>query len=364
MSIYKKQLPIAIAALICSGQLGASLVQSQQVLDDRLNAIENELAAKRKVSPTVTQKNDFFFTGEYLLWHANESGLAYGVKVGTAATDIGTVQNIRFDWDSGFRVGVGYRIPHDKWEITANWTRFTTDASGHTSASSSVLFPEWATEISSGAPGAISSMSGKWNMRLNILDGEMGRYFMVTRWLALKPHFGIRGAWIKQTYKTNLDGGFAALPALTAVITDHLKIKNDFKGVGLRGGLDSEWTLYERLSIYGNAAYSLIYGNFSLNQHEQRQLAGAAVLSTVNNVHNSFQQIVSIGELAIGLRWDHTFCNEWVALRLQAGWEFNAYFGQNQFAHFGTGMASPLSFVANNDDLTIQGFVLSARLDF
>jgi hypothetical protein len=364
MSIYKKHFPIAIALLLSASQLEASMARQQQGLDERMSAVESELAAKRKVSPVVDKDSNFFVTGEYLLWHANECGLAYATKVDATTTKKGKVENVHFEWDSGFRVGLGYRLPHDKWELSLTWTGFSTDANGKASTTTGLIFPEWTPGIIASATGGafVTEMNGKWSMDLNILDGEVGRYFMVTRKLALKPHFGLRGVWIDQDYEAKLKGG--VIPPSSLVVKDHLKIDNDFKGVGLRAGVDSEWDLCHNLSIYGNAAYSLIYGHFKLQQHENLQTEGAARPTPVENIRDAFHQVVSIGEMAIGLRWDYTFANCSTALRLQAGWEFNAYFGQNKFEHFGTGSTSTLAFIANNEDLTTQGFVLSARVDF
>jgi hypothetical protein len=381
MSIHKKQLPIAIAAVLSSSPLVASLAYQQQGIEERMTAIEKELAEKRRVSPTVKQENDFFVTGDFLYWHANESGTAYAVQVNNSGTQTGKVKNLKFEWDAGFRIGLGYRIPHDKWELAATWTCFTADANGRTSPGLDILYPEWETEIiadpASGSATSPTEMKGSWNMHLNILDGDISRYFMVTKRLALKPRFGIRGVWIAQDYKTSLEGGFngSSSAAPPNIVQARLKIKNDFTGVGLRAGLDTEWDFNNRWSIYGNGAYSLIYGNFQLRQHDEVQLTTTPAgccgtnLPTVKNITDSFHEVTGIAELALGLRWDMTFANKSMALRLQAGWEFNAYFGQNKFEHFGPGFTpgvtiATLAFVGNNETLSVQGFVFSGRLDF
>jgi hypothetical protein len=360
MSIYKKQLPIAIAALLCSNQLLANMIHQQGSNDERLCALERHNAELGRVSPAGNQRNDFFFTADYLLWHFNECGLGYAVELNNTTANAGKVQNVNFDWSSGVRLGIGYRIPHDMWELSATWTGITSHAKGKTSSSGQLIEPIWTHAVIASPASLITSMSGKWGLHLNILDGEMGRYFMATRWLALKPHFGLRGAWIDQSYSTTSTGG--ATFRGTAVGSDTVKIKNDFKGVGLRAGLDTEWGFARRWSFYGNAAYSLVYGLFSLKQSESMTVGGSP--SSIKDIKDSFQQLVSIAELGLGLRWDLPYCHKKMGFRLQAGWEFNAYFGQNKFERFGLPSAPGLSFNASNDDLTVQGFVLSARFDF
>lgn len=342
MSIYKKHLPIAIALFLGTSQLSASLAYQNQDLSDRMTVIERERAEKARVSPVVKQSNDFFVTGDYLFMHANQSGIAYAVRLDADDTDDGKVKNVKFEWDSGFRVGVGYRMPHDNWELALDWTRFSTDAHGKTS--DGIIFPEWIIDF----PFGVTSMEAHWNMHLNILDGDISRYFMVTRKLALKPRFGIRGVWINQHYKTTREGGLSTVT----------KMKNDCAGVGLRAAFETEWNFVKHWSFYGDAGYSLVYSKFELKQKINSVVFGDL------EIKDHFQDLVGIAELGLGLRWDYTFGNEWTALRLQAGWEFNAYFGQNRFEHFNSNATSTLSFIGNNNDLTLQGFVFSGRLDF
>jgi len=345
MSIYMKHLPIAIALFLGTSQLSASLARQNQDISERMTALEQESADKARVSPTVKHCNDFFVTGDYLFMHVNQSGTAYAVKVEDTVSNKGKVKNLDFGWDSGFRVGLGYRMPHDKWELAVNWTRFYTDAHDRVNSDGQVIFPEWAIQT----PAGVSSIDAKWKMRLNIVDGDISRYFMVTPKLAFKPRFGIRGAWLTQKYELDQDG----------TVSNNSEMKNDFSGVGLRAGLETEWDIDRNWSIYGDAAYSLIYGNFELRQEIDNATPGNNL-----NIRDHFQDLVGMAELGVGIRWDYTFSNDWTALRIQAGWEFNAYFNQNRFEHFNSNESSRLSFIANNNDLTLQGLVVSGRIDF
>jgi len=49
----------------------------------------------------------------------------------TLTLDHAIAKNLSFDWDVGLRVGAGYNLPHDDWDIHLTWLRFYTDAHRH-----------------------------------------------------------------------------------------------------------------------------------------------------------------------------------------------------------------------------------------
>ena len=356
MSKSKKYLPVAIVGMLFSSQLSANFAREYCTQEDHKRAEKVVASCEEKC---YTNKG-VFVTLDYLLWHANECGLAYGVTVDNLNHRDGKVNNIHFEWDSGYRIGLGYRLPHDKWNLSVTLTGFSTDADGDFTTQTDLLFPEWTSQVLPTSSNLITKISGRWDLNLHLLDGEIARYFYVTSKLGFKPHFGIRGAWIDQNYHANAIGGITA--SQSRVAKDEYRMNNRFAGVGFRAGLDTQWDFGRRFSIYGNASYSLIYGSFELRAREELQIAGSSEFP-VQSIRDSFQQIVSIAELGLGLRWIYTFDNCW-AIRFQAGWEFNAFFGQNKLEHFGFRSPTSLAFIANNEDLTTQGFVLSGRMDF
>ncbi|MBI5273545.1 MAG: hypothetical protein HY860_00640 [Chlamydiales bacterium] len=356
----KKLLSTAIAILFCStiwGDAGASPTTD----DSRLSTLEQYNNSMNQVKAELTADNVFFVDGEYLLWHAYEDGLAYAVEI-NSTTDRGDVQDLDFDWDSGFRAGLGYRMPHDKWELDANWTRFYTSASGSTSTSTQLLYPEWDVlafpSYQSGSP--ITIINGSWNLHLNVLDGEISHYFMTTPSLSFKPHMGIRGIWIKQTYHTQITGGIVPQ---TILFNDIFTVNSFARGAGFRAGLDTQWEFCKHWSLFGNIGGSLLFTTFNIEEKDYRSTAHNPPLTLIFDIKDQIQQLVPTVDLAMGISWDYSF-SDMVALCLQLGWEFNDFFGQNKFRHFFLNDNSSYSFVGSQEDLTMQGLVVSARLDF
>ena len=88
--------------------------------------------------PQVKDGSDLFVTADLLVWQAHENGLPLAVvghqSRSSPFIEDGKVANFDFDCDVGFRIGVGYNLPHDGWDLSFNWLRFYTDASRHVHA--------------------------------------------------------------------------------------------------------------------------------------------------------------------------------------------------------------------------------------
>jgi hypothetical protein len=186
--------------------------------------------------------------------------------------------------------------------------------------------------------------------------------------LTLRPYVGLRGGLISQNYNQSFfeEGANGIPPPFVLEGTDRLKMKNDFHGGGLLAGVETQWGLFKEISLYGNGTASLLYGHFKVNRHEIVQgktfddVTGILLQIDNHTLHasDSFCCCRAITDLALGLKWDHMFAKNRIHLGINVGWEEHLLFGQNQF--YG---ASASSLPINND-LTIQGWVFGARLDF
>ncbi|MGE5195844.1 MAG: Lpg1974 family pore-forming outer membrane protein [Anaerolineae bacterium] len=367
--------PAAAASLVAlTSVLNAADDAQMRNLENRVSALEQRKGANGMINPPARPEAKdgcgLFVTGDVLYWKAHENGLTYGIKnehtnftPGQTRINDGETKNPDFDWDFGFRVGVGYAMPHDGWDLYLNWTHFHTDGDVEDHARTrdgKVIFP---TQIN---PNLVDFYSlyateaeNRWRLRLNVLDLELGREFFVSKWLTLRPHMGLRAAWVDQKYRVTYEGG-------TLVPTDGQKIKikdrNNFRGLGLRGGLDSQWGLGGGWCIYGNAAISLIYGHFEIDE-KQKLRQNDATLQKQLDLDHDFHLSRAITDLALGLRWEQSFADDAFFVSIQGGWENHVYFGQNQLIRFVDDVV-PGAYVTNQGDLTIQGWVGSITFAF
>ncbi len=317
--------------------------------------------------PVVECGADLFITGDFLYWQGQENGLGYVIKNFSSFNgDLGSVgsltnarvKNVSRHWNPGFRIGVGYNMPHDGWDMYLNWTRFyTSHESSQTVPFGGALIPTLINPLQLPHAGVLTTASARQKLHLNVLDFELGREFFVSKYLTLRPFGGLRSAWLNQRYK--VDYGYISAGILTDV---EPKFRNKFWGFGLRTGLDTQWGLGEGFSIYADGAISLLYGYFNVTG-TQTTTTGSGVAVSNLSVKDNPRIGRAITDLAAGLRWEDLFSCDSFRLRIQAGWEQHMYFGQNQYLKFVDSFEQGF-YTSNQGDITFQGWVLNAQIDF
>lgn len=274
-----------------------------------------------------------------------------------------------FDRHWAFRVGLGYEDPCSCWGVDFNWTHLNNrahrhkevDYTGQTAGTFKYLVPLWASRELRGF-----SCEGSLHLNLNLYDLEVGRYFCICDCVNIRPHIGLRGASIRQSYNIETLG-----PDDTLTFDDDIKLRNQFKGVGIRGGLDSKWDIGCGVSLFGQAAASILWGSFRVNSHERfvERVTATGEVDTHETFHlrNHFHSAKGITDLAIGLSWDYECaCNQWIDLRI--AYEHHLFFEQNHFRNdvFDPDESEGSNFrrIKNPGDLSFHGLVLGASYRF
>lgn len=299
------------------------------------------------------------------------------------------LKNLHFPADWGFRLGIGLNLPYDGWEIDAKWTRFFTHAKRHIHADTdhfltpTFLNPQRAINTDLVPPlitltgafpteGLLNDATSHWTLHLNEIDLEIGREFFVSKWLTLKPYAGLRSAWIRQKNKIFYDGFFQLTGFIPVVSNVTTSMHCNFWGIGLLGGLDTQWGLFCGWSLFANLEASILYGYFDVSSHESDAgLSRITFLSPtfpfatdIFTLHDFYHLNRFITDCVIGLRYDYQFCDQRYHLGFQAGWEMHHFFGQNQFLKFMGGILFPAKTIANQGDLVLQGLSAQIAFDF
>ena len=207
----KKMWPAAATSLIAFTSLVNADADSAQMrnLENRVNALEQRRGASGMINPParpqVKDGADLFIFGDLLYWNAHETGLPVAILQDGPSTNLSDaeVKNISFDWDFGFRLGVGYNLPHDGWDLNLTWLRFITDGSRRVNAhGDDIIFATRLPPADGTAGDTFQKARGHWRLRFNQLDLDLGREFFVSKWLTLRPHFGLRADWVRQKWDT------------------------------------------------------------------------------------------------------------------------------------------------------------------
>jgi hypothetical protein len=222
---------------------------------------------------------------------------------------------------------------------------------------------------------AFSTASAKWKLDYNTVDMEVGRNFFISKKITLRPHVGVRGAWIHQKYNTEYGGmAFDGAPGLVG--NESMHAKNNFSGVGIRGGADFLWHFDSHWSLFSDLSAALFYGYFHVDQ-ECDALAptsfgsGAALGEQSLQVKDKIHRVRTNLEGSIGIQWETSFNRGRRHFTVGLGYDVSEWFAQNELFDVdlvGFGTDSPSVFkVANkkqHGDLGLSGVSLDFRFDF
>ena len=207
---------ILTASLLATTALKADDSQKQvRNLENRVSALEQRKSSGGiilpPVYPIVKNGANLGISAELLYWKTRQDNDCYAVAYGPIADPtFGPVDKVRghtphYKWDTGFRLGLDYGLPHDGWNTTLDWThiRNTAHASSGGQNYNMVNAPSNGVEP---RPSLVNS-SQHSKLELDLLDLDLGRAFFTSKWLTLRPFAGLRGAWIDQkfvsTFKQN-----------------------------------------------------------------------------------------------------------------------------------------------------------------
>ncbi|MBY0529798.1 MAG: hypothetical protein K2P51_06365 [Rhabdochlamydiaceae bacterium] len=297
--------------------------------------------------PLAKEGYNLWVRSDALYWRATLDNLIYAYTNHNPSDTINrTVKSIQPSWDWGFRLGAGYAIPRDNWDLAFYWTHQSGSAKSHTTGKISPVW--WLASVISDLSG-ITFASGRWSPELNQLDLSLGRDYYVGSFLTLRPNVGLRNTWIEQDihihYNIPSDEG-------------NLRVWNNYWGFGFLGGLDTKWLITKDWHLFANGSYAIIYGNFDAG------FSGHLDDNHLINVNKNFHAGRSILDLQAGFEWAHTFFKERIAFVFRAGYEYHLYPAQNQLPLPTGNNSFSNSFSTLDGDLAYQGLFLSGQFDF
>ena len=199
------------------------------------------------------------------------------------------------------------------------------------------------------------------------MDLELGRNFFLSRNLTLRPHIGLKTAWINQKFNREYsatDVEVSDPSSLTPSYFTGAVSKNQSQeswGMGIRFGLDPVWHISRKWGIYGNVALSALYQYYKTTEAIEvtgfeQPIDGTVTTAadyTFRNTKKNNHTLTPVLELGLGLAYMTWFYDQAYMLELRAGWEEQVWFNTNQ-----------LQDASSRGNLTLQGFTLKAGFHF
>ncbi|MCH9631208.1 MAG: hypothetical protein S4CHLAM37_12300 [Chlamydiia bacterium] len=317
---------------------------------------QNEL-----IGPMVRNGCDIFMSADFLYWGVKQDGLSFarsGVSrsLASPATTRGTTKSISTSWDPGFKVALGAILPHDNWQVLFEYSWIHTNK---TESAGAGFFPLWnMAGVMRSDNSTFSSDSSKatFKQTFNNLDIQLGKYLMSGSKLIIMPFIGIRGTYIDQDY----DVSFINVPTNNNLLVDAnllMKVDQYYWGIGLMGGMNTDWVISKHFSLFGNFLIAGLSSRFNSSRKDFLTPVATGVQSTFVNTRDKFYTVIPAFDFQLGFKSDIFFKNRRYHLGIQAGYEMQIYLDQNRYIVL-------LSSSGNNGNLSFNGLSLKMRFDF
>jgi hypothetical protein len=348
---FNKLLPIVGIACLGLTQLSADYNTNSQATPPTQMAVPP--------SPTPGEAGpNVFISADYTLWTAREAGLAIATSnCYTTPTSTATQGKVYYPENklrSGFKVDLGVYLPHDNWDIKAEYTWFYNNSNSLHNANftAGTAVATFSVDPDASYQTFLNSAQSSWNNWFNRIDLTMGRSFFAGHYLAIRPFMGLLGAWDNQKLNIIYQDTFNQ--------NYYLNNSQKWWGVGAYGGLNATFTFVSdssnQWSLFLDSGAALPWSKFRGSQSVATTATGSSKSIWFTN---TFYNVCPMLETSLGIRWETWWSDgSWMFL-LQAAWEEQVWFNHNNFLVAGS------SAVGNgNGALSLNGLTVRAAIAF
>lgn len=349
--MYRSFIAAGILFLQASG-FADELEEKIAQLETEMRSVGGQTASGNYGAKTASASSQidgygFFVTADFLWWKLYEGGtdLFFRQKENANHRALhGRIKRYDFDWEPGFKAGLGYLFDQDDWDLFADITGYSTHAHTHNKANFPVFFS---------LPGVTSSPALKvdacWHVNYYNAHLVLGRNFFVSKYLSLHPMFGLALAWIDQHQKIDRVGKEGEFIVL--------KSRNRFAGLGPHFGFVTHYFFNRHYSLYGNISGGLLWGDFHVREKEGEVNPHLCWYNERSSLH---RMVPNVG-FSLGAAWETVFAKNHAHAMIKAGYENQYWWRQNQLPLFDS---ASLDFERKAEDLELQGLTVEFRLDF
>jgi hypothetical protein len=364
-------------------------------IDDRIDDLEWEMkqvsvytpqdtigASFAKGQPDVlVQGEKLFLLFDVLYWHAKVGGTEYAYSLQPSIIQTGSIilpqanghtKYNDFSWEWGLKAGFGINLPHDGWDVFAQYTWFKSNTTNSSSkAPPSALMPLrlFSTML------AIKAKSF-FDLDYQNVDVNLGKSYFLSKMVMFRPFISVKSAWIdlnqNVTYTASSLNDFL-FPGTAQTVGHDFKSKNsnNFWGIGPRIGVDSKWFLGNGFSLFSDIAGALLYGYFKTLLREKIppnnvQFADGGI---IKNRHK-FHLFVPFVQMYGGLAWQGYVNHDKQYITLKFGYEVQYYWRVNQMVYT-QDVSAPVGSFSNrasfdnlSEDVMFYGITGEFKLDF
>lgn len=322
--------------------------------------------------------SDWQVAADVLLWQAKVGGTEYAYSVssitesGASFPLNGTISEISFNWDWGFRLEVGKQNIYEECDLILSYTQFLT--SGRNG---------YRKDLPSGFLGLTGFLDpalvakSHYRLRYQNLDLEFGKAYFVSKQLLFRTYIGLKSCWIKQKQNSHYEFNVNFGDAVSFVSS--LKDTCNFWGLGPRIGVLSRWYLGKEVSLINKLSGALLYGYYKVednyNTEESKTIDNEIERSFGNvDIKGVSHHFCPFTEIAVGLSWNRAYIQDKLILTVSLSYE-TLYFSRQKETLSGEGLmrtgstpilisSSQIRFAKQVEDIGFRGVSLSIEVDF
>lgn len=263
--------------------------------------------------PPVTADSEcgkLFTSLDLCLLRSASEGQVFGTLYieGEDLDSIGEIKRLYYptSYDFGFRLLGGYSLPGDQWAAQLTWFWYSSsqkanrndEGFGSSRKGGSFFLPGLnAVALANNTTFPIAT-TGKWNLKINQLDGEASRDFLVGPAFTMRPSVGVRLLQFNEHVDTH--GVVTSIPE-----TDYLKsnLKGGFWGFGPLIGVDNFLDLGCGLGGFLSAKCALLVANHHQKQNLRAPFAIDPFDLSVVKFDNEMTGLKAALDFSVGLEW-------------------------------------------------------------
>ena len=290
--------------------------------------------------------------GDVLVWHASEEvSTVWSSTITTSGSPrTFSTENVQFDWNAGFRIGLAHEFDEQSWDTKLYWTNFRSTESTTIPPGNHAIVPEFFSGFVSGDAGVFNSAALDWGFTFNNVDFEMGRTLDVGESISLHPFMGLKAAIIDQKILANW-----ANQSLEMAATEY--VDHAFRGLGPSFGIDGRWKVPRcgNLSLVGSFSGAILWGVWNVDDTYERTDDAFPVLT-----YGAFT--TSMNDSSLGsLNLNYFLGLEWIrqgdiTVSGRLGYELQWWANQQRLPTF---QQLPM-----HGDLTLQGLTCGISVGF
>lgn len=333
---------------IASAVLANSLITAGMDVDTRISQLESQMKEVRTITENQTygaktatgvpqlQDGRGCFLGigaTYQTIILSQSDFAFSASEWDDANEEivtpakGRLLEAKNNYAWGINAQLGYNFEHDNiyGAITNRYFKSSFNSKASVKDPAGIIPTRISQETTTGADYAAYEASSNWTAYYDLLGIEIGRDFYVSRYLSIKPMFGLLLNFISLEDRISYSG------LEYAEDSEYVKDKLDSFGFGPQTGfvLDIGLQQKEGFSIFSDTRVALMYSNFDIQHSDVISGDENSDFTIKTNPHRVLPYVDSI----LGLSYEKTTQNKKNHFKIRAGYEIQYFFGLNQMIY-------------------------------